>query len=1849
MAESEKERTTLRRKVTTRYNLLKNSIDSLGIDDVKIDLTLFKDYLTRLKELDRVIMDKLLSDSSVSQENIYDLDSKCEEYYRKIHFIINKLNFKANSNTNDNTQENKRSKIHLPKLQLPEFSADSTLDKFVCKRFFEVFEHLISQYNLNEIEKFNLLEQQCRGRAKVMISSINVVQQTYNQAKQILIDAFAEELPQKFVLVKELTDLKFVWGKDDPYIFYANFKKLIDSVNDNNVDLNTVILYFIWSALPVKFQDILVAITNKSYPDLDELRSKFLEACSRYNTQIDKNCKLNTAVLATSLNTTTKNDFNCILCSSTDHKISNCSKYSEVNDKVKRLKELKRCFKCLKTGHFSKNCKFQTSGLCTKCKKGKHWSFLCNIVKSKTNDNDNIKVVKSDDNKATNKTDSVIVASSQSEYFDSLLPLLSVETCVNDLNVNISTVLDSCSQSSFIESDLADKLNLEVYCSNIDLVIKGMNSCKQVNTKSVVLPFNMGGKKFQINCICIPRINIEMKVCGIGKLIDLMSLNGKSFAYKDFDRSKESNVISDIKLLIGSKDWHIVANLECGSIGPDYRLTTFYKLNEKYILMGSVNDWILNLSNDSDEVNLSDSRVGLNNIVSHSFVSTLDRLEISDIETPVISNISNVENISDILDIASYSQLDENCRIFINMENESPIEEVNMVTEQEVTDFIINNTTKEDGQFVMPIPWFSRYKDLVGHNEKLAYKILMSVKNKYIKTDVLSRIDEVFKSQIDSDIIERVTDFSDFKKRFPSYSFISHSPVIKEDRDTTKVRVIYMANLAEKKPDGSKGISLNQSIHPGFNKNFKISDALTMIRFDKYLYGFDISKAFHRLCISDENSSKFLFYWFKDIDGGDYTPVVYRSKKVIFGMSVSPYLLQCSLYKMLVIDSDSTDSRELKDLKNRIYQGSYVDNFFVGCNSETEVREIYSKSLDIFNSNRFPLQQFITNYNDFQNDLDRLYKTDTPAEVKVLGMRWDRINDILKSPKVNLNVEARTSRQILSSSMSVFDLNNANLPLLNRCKIFLRQLQSGCKKDWDKEIKPAQLNEWKNISIQFNNGDMMEVPRFVGNRDSTYDIITMTDASKDFVGCVIYLKEVTTGLVSFISAHNKILDNTLRGRTMPVLELTSIEYGVQKALDLFRMFTSCIVPIQVRNVLFFTDSTIALSWLKDSENLRNKVQKRSIYVNNRIKNIVELCKSTCNVKISHIGTNSNSADFTTRVVSYKKLKNSCFISGPEILKTDLSTCEWLVIPNPNVNNQVEGPDIIVNTVSVEEVSLDKVIDLTKFSSLNRAIKILSRVKQFINRIKERLSIKCSKHDHSIIIDSSYASCSNDLLKFDQRKYLSEVSLFFDSKRKTKRSIPDLVTKMNVFSESGILRIRSKMGKLTKGIISKTPILLSSDSQFGKLLVADMHKKYNHSGAYYLLHKIKPIYFILKAFSTVKRILEDCVHCKRFNSRPIKVNTNQYTDWNVNVTQRFFSVCFIDYFGPYITELGNVKTKTYCIIFKCIWSRMVNVEVVTSADSNGFLLSFQNHVYSYGLPSQVFSDSGTNLGGAFSWIKKCLSSPEVKDFFDQRKVKITEFEQYPRGSLNRGIGGIIESGVGLIRKLIQGSIRNNILDFLKFQHVIKQCVCYANKKPISELGALREQNVNDDFQVISPEYLKFGYDTNVLECIYNDNEDNYDENTMNADFKKLIDVKERLRNSYHKYFLTNLQEQATEYKSKYSPVSHTLLHKGDIVLVRDPMVKSPNFPMARVLDVVYNSMGEAIRVKLLKGNRNIIFRDISSVILLIKNAEPVVHAVDPVVPTVPIDPQSCIYNDRVKRNAALVCSEKNKILFDSDLI
>ena len=1848
MADSDKsERTILRSRVTRRVNELTNKIPRLPMVELQADLDMLKEFYDNLKILDSKILSKCREDSKVTADQMLIMEDECGDYSRKLKVCMNMITVQLNSlavasasssvtASGSNGNSPRHSRIKLPVLELPEFWADEHKDKLTCKRFFENFEHLTIPYNLNDTERFNLLERQCKGRAKAMISSLNVVNQTYTLAKQILIDAFDNELPQKFVFIRELSELNFKYGKDDPFIYYSKFKKLIDSVKDNNVDLDTFLLYFIWRGLPCKFQDIIVSITNKSYPDLKEVCSKFLEASNRYLTHL-KHEKPTASVtgLATSLNMSTPTDSSCILCSGNNHKIAKCTRYVDAKQKIERLKELGFCFKCLKPGHMSKKCKFITSGNCMKCSKGKHWSFLCtfekktkvsqrseisskNCAASKENEGNSTRYnhASSDgvEDQSGTVTTSLSAVSSQLNMMDSLLPLLTVHTEGN-CNLGVDTVLDVGSQNSFIIAELADTLQLEIIHSNISLLIKGINTTQKLITKMVKFPIQVGSRCYNVNCICIPRINIHFKTPGMNQLAKILKEKGISFAYHRFNTYSNIEEVCDIQLLIGAKDWGVVNNMESGVVGTPDRMTAFYNTTGGIILVGSISDWLVNSKFLSSKYTDCSVHTSVNEVQTLESTSTIIQLECEtnsdnhcefQIETSVgLADIGLEESYDDILDLASYAELGKTCDWILNVDSDNTHEFADI--EREVTDFIIQNSTRDiNGRHIMAIPWLTRYKGLLGSNERLAFKVLQSVKKKHKGKDVLQRLDEVFREQLNAGIIDRVEDFEKFKETFPGYSFLSHFPVVKDDRETTKVRVVYMANLSEKNVDGSKALSLNQCIHPGYTKNFKIADAFTLLRLDEYLMIFDISKAYHRLAISEENSSKFLFYWFRDVHNNDYTPVVYRCTRVIFGMSVSPYLLQCALYKFLVLDNDSTLSENLIDLKIRMYQGSYVDNFSLGCHNEDELNFCHDVAVDIFGKNGFPLQQFACNSDRCQNHWDSIHGDSTGAEVKILGMKWDRVKDVLKAPVYRMSESASTPRQIISTIKGAYDLQNVNLPVLNRSKLFLRDLQSDKTLKWDDSLDAVRLREWRNIARQFNEYEPLEIPRFIGRRDDKYRMILFSDASRNFLSMVVYLKN-ESGDVSFISAHNKIVDKTLKSRTMPVLEFLALEFAVQKGVDIYSSLSSCIVPLKIVEIMLFSDSSIALNWLCNAEYLKNKSQTRSSYLNNHIDKVVELCKTVHEIKFAHVGGKENSADFASRMVSPKILKKTCFLRGPEFLKHDLTTHDWIVIPNPEADNNPELPRFSMNKVEIEskEISVCNILKLENFSSMKKAVNVLQKVKNYVNKLICLLKEKDSKYFHMKLLPDSHKSCEIELMKADQKMHFMDIFQYFESSKQSKKSIPSLVSQMNIFLDldDGLLKVKSKFGKLCKGSISKTPVLLNKNSEFTRILIMDYHRKFNHSGTYYILHQLRSNYFILKAYSAVKQVLNKCYHCRRFNARPVKVNVNDYKEWNINPVRRFFSHCFVDYFGPYTTKYGGEKVKTYGVIFKCIWSKMINVEVVTSANTSNFLMAFQNHVYSYGLPTRLVSDAGSNLTKAFSLIGEALSTEEVKAYLNQTGVTVCELEQYPRGSLNRGIGGIIESGVALIKKLVQGAIRNNILEFQQFTSVIKQCVCYANKKPL-HTESLREQNPHDQFQVLSPEFLKFGYETAVLEVCKLKDEDDWVESKIDMnDLQKMLRVKDKLRDHYHSEFLYGLLTQATRQKGKYLPVKHTIIEKGDVVLIKDTLVKAPNYPLAKVMDVITNSLGEITQAILLKGNRSLVKRDISSIILLVKGERP----------------------------------------------
>ena len=136
-----------------------------------------------------------------------------------------------------------------------------------------------------------------------------------------------------------------------------------------------------------------------------------------------------------------------------------------------------------------------------------------------------------------------------------------------------------------------------------------------------------------------------------------------------------------------------------------------------------------------------------------------------------------------------------------------------------------------------------------------------------------------------------------------------------------------------------------------------------------------------------------------------------------------------------------------------------MDNGAYTCSSTEELNEVYQILPSIFEKYKFPLQQFVTNDSSLQERIDAETLHETPTEVKLLGIQWDRNSDQIYTLPLKLDINASTKRNVLRSIASNFDIFNFNGPILNRARIFLHNLQMNNKLGWDEIIGEDLIRE----------------------------------------------------------------------------------------------------------------------------------------------------------------------------------------------------------------------------------------------------------------------------------------------------------------------------------------------------------------------------------------------------------------------------------------------------------------------------------------------------------------------------------------------------------------------------------------------------------------------------------------------------------------------------------------------------------------------------------------------------------------------------------------------------------------------
>ena len=91
-----------------------------------------------------------------------------------------------------------------------------------------------------------------------------------------------------------------------------------------------------------------------------------------------------------------------------------------------------------------------------------------------------------------------------------------------------------------------------------------------------------------------------------------------------------------------------------------------------------------------------------------------------------------------------------------------------------------------------------------------------------------------------------------------------------------------------------------------------------------------------------------------------------------------------------------------------------------------------------------------------------------------------------------------------------------------------------------------------------------------------YALLVCMDACKHSYGAALYPRKRVTNKISFLSAKNRLIPQS-NTRTMPVVELFALTFGVEVGQQVGKDLGDAFSPINTANSLVLTDSTIALN------------------------------------------------------------------------------------------------------------------------------------------------------------------------------------------------------------------------------------------------------------------------------------------------------------------------------------------------------------------------------------------------------------------------------------------------------------------------------------------------------------------------------------------------------------------------------------------------------------------------------------------------------------------------------------------------
>lgn len=400
----------------------------------------------------------------------------------------------------------------------------------------------------------------------------------------------------------------------------------------------------------------------------------------------------------------------------------------------------------------------------------------------------------------------------------------------------------------------------------------------------------------------------------------------------------------------------------------------------------------------------------------------------------------------------------------------------------------------------------------------------------------------------------------------------------------------------------------------------------------------------------------------------------------------------------------------------------------------------------------------------------------------------------------------------------------------------------------------------------------------------------------------------------------------------------------------------CSLNLEFSKIEFYTDSTIVLSWLKkESRDLKT-------FVSNRV-SIIQ--SSTSIDQWHHVTSKENPADLISRGINPIKLQQcNMWWLGPHFLQLpEVVEC--------SVNSDAENEKLFLQelktpltdqlcTLVNSSVSLDIINNCSSYIKL---LRIIAWCKRFVNNVKNPSNRQTGNLSSSEIFQSLLCIV----------RVIQETA--FEKEIKCLKREKDIDSRSPIFNlcpfldQDKILRVGGRLKNSNLCNLQKQPMLIPTNHPFTFNVINYFHVLYFHAGAEATLAHLRTKFRIIAARNIVRRILFNCIKCKRIRSTPMQQVMADLPASRVTI-DKVFNRTGLDFCGPFQikTFLNRSKSqvrKVFVCVFICFVKKAVHFEIVNDLTSAAFLAALKRFVSRRGKPFEIYSDNGTNFVGANS--------------------------------------------------------------------------------------------------------------------------------------------------------------------------------------------------------------------------------------------------------------------------------------------